>query len=80
MSDTLMMAFAEEQAVYNSPEAVRKRKSEIEKKMLQAAGDLEFEEAARLRDELRKLEAQELGIALPSPPRQLPGKSKSQRR
>src|SRR3546814_11600997 len=27
-----------------------------------AAGDLEFEEAARLRDEIRKLEQQELGL------------------
>ena len=35
---------------------------ELEAKMRKAAGDLEFEEAARLRDEIRKLEADELGI------------------
>jgi excinuclease ABC subunit B len=35
---------------------------ELEGKMRKAAGDLEFEEAARLRDEIRKLEADELGI------------------
>jgi excinuclease ABC subunit B len=35
---------------------------ELEKKMRNAAADLEFEEAGRLRDEIRKLEADELGI------------------
>ena len=35
---------------------------ELEGKMRKAAGDLEFEEAGRLRDEIRKLEADELGI------------------
>ncbi|MDZ4308214.1 excinuclease ABC subunit UvrB [Allopontixanthobacter sp.] len=34
----------------------------LEKKMRAAAADLEFEEAGRLRDEIRKLEADELGI------------------
>ena len=34
----------------------------IEKKMRDAAADLEFEEAARLRDELKKLQDKDLGI------------------
>ncbi|MDK9721200.1 MAG: excinuclease ABC subunit UvrB [Rhodospirillales bacterium] len=36
-------------------------RAEIEKKMRKAASDLEFEEAARLRDELRRIEAIQLG-------------------
>jgi excinuclease ABC subunit B len=35
---------------------------ELEKKMRAAAADLEFEEAGRLRDEIRRLEEDELGI------------------
>jgi excinuclease ABC subunit B len=35
---------------------------DLEKKMRKAAGDLEFEEAGRLRDEIRMLEQSELGI------------------
>ena len=35
---------------------------ELEAKMRAAAADLEFEEAGRLRDEIRKLEAEELGL------------------
>jgi excinuclease ABC subunit B len=35
---------------------------ELEKKMREAASNLEFEEAGRLRDEIRALEAEELGL------------------
>ena len=41
---------------------------ELEKRMRNAAADLEFEEAGRLRDEIRRLEAAELGVAAPPAP------------
>ena len=43
---------------------------ELEERMRKAAADLEFEEAARLRDEIRRLEEDELGI--PDPERVAP--------
>ena len=39
-----------------------KRKAQLEKQMKNAASNLEFEEAARLRDEIRKLDKMELEL------------------
>ena len=45
-----------------SAKEITKRKSQLEKQMKNAASNLEFEEAARLRDEIRKLDKMELEL------------------
>ena len=42
--------------------------SDLETNMKEAAANLEFEEAARLRDEIRRMEATELGLTAPGVP------------
>jgi excinuclease ABC subunit B len=48
---------------------------ELEKKMRKAASDLEFEEAGRLRDEIRSLEQEELGLPVHEQKAPLMGRS-----
>ena len=43
---------------------LKKHLKGLNKKMKESAEDLEFEEAARIRDEIRKLEVSELGLTL----------------
>jgi excinuclease ABC subunit B len=56
---------AEDGARYDTmtPEQLMKRAAKLEKKMLRHARDLEFEEAARLRDEIRHIREEGLGIS-----------------
>ncbi len=46
----------------HNPEKMRKHIEGLKKRMLAAAGELEFEEAARLRDEIKTFEDRELGL------------------
>ena len=48
---------------------------ELEKRMRKAAADLEFEEAGRLRDEIRQLEQEELGLPVEQQKAPLMGRS-----
>lgn len=59
----------EEQKALDNPASFQKYLKQMEDRMRKAASDLEFEEAARLRDQIRKLEAMDLGLtgAMTSP-------------
>jgi excinuclease ABC subunit B len=55
-------AIGEEEAEYLTPEVIREIIGDLEKKMKKAAKKLEFEEAARFRDQIRSLEQRELDV------------------
>jgi excinuclease ABC subunit B len=50
------------QEFIGKPEKLKKHIERLRKDMLAAAADLEFEEAAALRDQIQKLETLELGL------------------
>jgi excinuclease ABC subunit B len=56
---------AEESERYETmtPEQLMKRATKLDKQMLKHARDLEFEEAARLRDEIQRIREVHLGIS-----------------
>jgi excinuclease ABC subunit B len=51
-----------DQALLHDPKALQKEIKRLDARMHKAAADLEFEEAARLRDEIRRLEALDLQV------------------
>lgn len=53
---------AEKEATYLAPESLEKRINALERKMREAAKSLEFEEAARLRDEMKALQTRQLEL------------------
>jgi len=53
---------AEEEAEYYTPGEIRKKIGRLKEQMLKAAGDLEFEKAAELRDKMLALEKRELEL------------------
>lgn len=56
------LKISEEKDVYLSPEKRKKQMDELEKLMKEAVRNLEFEKAATLRDELKKLKKRELEL------------------
>jgi len=57
---------SEEREIYLSPQKRKEKIEQLEKLMREAARNLEFEKAARLRDELKKLKKMELELSLES--------------
>jgi excinuclease ABC subunit B len=61
--DHVTFGLAENEAAHYQGKDLRAVIADLEKRIRAAAADLEFEEAARLRDEIRRLEQAELGLA-----------------
>ena len=56
-----------DQAAFESPAHFQKHIKALDDKMKKAASNLEFEEAAKLRDQIKKLKALDLGLSAENP-------------
>jgi excinuclease ABC subunit B len=67
-NQAIASGFAEgQQEIFQDPSSLVRDIKKLEEQMKTAASNLEFEEAASLRDQIRKLEAIDLGLAISSP-------------
>lgn len=67
--DHVEVSIGEDDLAHNTYKDMKGRIADLEKQMKRAAENLEFEEAARLRDDIRRLEARDLGLGAPATPR-----------